>query len=111
MWSDRQIQIADAMAACKSLAERLVVLHAELGYHGAILYARDAVHPRSEFKQAALDLRRVGGDREPFKTLAMACELVMPNKSKAPLSWKQRVAAKHRKRTKESRQQQASNHR
>jgi hypothetical protein len=100
-------ELLDLLETCKDVGEKVVTIAAtRFGIVGCAEYLRHCKHDQRELRQAAAALRAVGLVDE-----AMLCTLAAPSKRKPSPSWGQRVAAKHRRRTKELRKRQASNHR
>jgi hypothetical protein len=109
-WTAAEREFIEGHRQCRNLAEQIVYVYkSHHGLKGAILYIRDRKADRKHFREAAETFRRVGG--KDFESLAFAIDYVIKTKPKPPPPWKARMAAKHKRRTKELRKKKASNHR
>jgi hypothetical protein len=110
VWSPEQIAMAEACEKAKQeggIAAVLVLICTRFGMEGCGGFLREAHYHRQELRKAAADLRHVGG----FDDLATMTEMAAEMKPKAPPSWRARLNARHRKRTKELRKKTEINHR
>ena len=101
-WTDAQRQIADVMANM-TLAEQIVFVHDRYGLSAAAGFMRDAERDRATFLQAAAMLRKV----EKFKVLGDIAAVAAKSKPSIP-SWRSRLDARHRRRTREVRAREAA---
>jgi hypothetical protein len=109
-WSPEQIATSEAVDKAMSegdVAAVLVLIATKFGMECCGGFLREARYYQQQLRKAADDLRRVGG----FDDLAALAELAAKTKAKAPLSWRARLSAQRRKRTKELRKKAATNHR
>jgi hypothetical protein len=110
VWTPEQNAFAEAyhkVVAEGGIAAGLVLIFVRHGLAACGGFLHDAKYNRQQLRQAAQDLKRVGG----FEDLANLALVAADMKPKAPPHWRTRIDTRHRKRTNDLRKGQASSHR
>jgi hypothetical protein len=92
-------EMLDALAECRNLAEKAVLVVTRYGIPGLGEFCRYSKADRKQFREAAAALKAVGLEHE-----GTMLELAAKNKSPPPPSWRQRQRARMRERVKKLRE-------